>query len=109
MKPGKFFLSLLWLGLFWLTGTAHALIVENNLLFYQTPFSENEKKIVNLLNEADVTVNLSLKVNPYPGMSEKYSAVNWVQLNSDHFELAPGERYPLGVFVFDLVPKIVFY
>jgi len=100
MKPGKFFLSFLCWGSLWFMGTAQALIVENNLLFYQTPFSENEKKIVNLLNEAEVTVNISLKVNPYPGISEKYSAVNWVQLNSDHFELAPGERYPLGVFVF---------
>jgi len=96
MNWGKLFLSCVFLGV----TAVNALVVDTNLLLYQTPFSENEKKIINLLNESDTTLNIALKVKPFPGLTEKYSAVNWVQYNVDHFEMGPGERYPLGVFIF---------
>jgi len=81
-------------------GAVNALVVDTDLLLYQTAFSENEKKIINLINDQDVTVNLFLKTSPYPGLAEKYSAVKWVQYNEDHFELGPAQRFPLGVFLF---------
>jgi hypothetical protein len=96
MKSGRIFLSFLFLSV----SAVNALVLDTDLLLYQTPFSENEKKIINLINDQDVTVNLTLKTNPYPGLAEKYSAVSWVQFNEDHLVLGPGERYPLGVFLF---------
>ena len=44
MNWGKLFLSCVFLGV----TAVNALVVDTNLLLYQTPFSENEKKIINL-------------------------------------------------------------